>query len=191
MDFKELVYKRRTIRRFKQEPVSLEILKDLVDLGRVAPAGGNNQAVEYIIITNQGIREKLFPLVKWAGGLPPEMRTPEENRRPMAYIVVLLNTTIKKGGDHDVGAAVENILLGAANVGLGTCWMGAIDRKKIHSLLDIPKSHEVKHVISIGYPDEESVMEEYKDSFKYWKDDSGKMHVPKRSLDDVILKIEE
>ncbi|MBD3186167.1 nitroreductase [Candidatus Bathyarchaeota archaeon] len=187
--FKKLAFKRRTIRRFTPEPVSTNILKDLVDLGRIAPAGGNSQAVEYIIVNREDMREKLFPLLRWAASLPPDMRTPEEGRRPMAYIIVLLNTEIKKGGDHDVGAAVENILLGATSVGLGACWMGAIDRKKIRTLLNVPKTHDVKHVISIGYPDEESVMEVYDDSFKYWKDDGGRMHVPKRELDGVILKI--
>lgn len=187
--FKELVLKRRTIRRFKSKPVPTSILKDLVDLGRIAPAGGNKQAVEYVIVNREDMREELFPLLRWAASLPPDMRTPEEDRRPMAYIIVLLNTKIKKGGDHDVGAAIENILLGATSLGLGACWMGAIDRKKIHALLDMPKTHDVKHVISLGYPDEESVMEEYHDSFKYWKDDDGMMHVPKRGLDNVLLKV--
>ena len=62
------------------------------------------------------------------------MRILEENRRPMAYIVVLVNTEIKKAGDGEVGGAVENILLGAVNNGLGTCWMGSINKEKIREL---------------------------------------------------------
>lgn len=191
MDFEEVIYKRRTIRRFKQIPVPIDLLRKIVDFARVAPAGQNIQSIEYIIITNQEFREKLFQCLSWAGALPPEMRTPEEGRKPMSYIIVLTNNDIKKGAEFDVGAAVENILLGCVNFGLGACWMGAIDRGNIQSIFKIPKNYEVKHVISIGYPDEESVIEPYKDTFKYWKDESGKMHIPKRDLDKIIFKIIE
>ncbi|MHA1339499.1 MAG: nitroreductase family protein [Promethearchaeota archaeon] len=191
MDFEEVVYKRRTIRRFKQEPIELDILKKLIDYARVAPVASNIQALEYIIVVKKDVCNELFKHLRWAGALPPEMRTPEENRRPVAYIIVLLNKDIKKGADHDVGAAVENILLGATNFGIGACWMGAIDREKIRELLKIPKNYEIKHVISLGFPDEESIIEKYNDSFKYWKDEAGRMHVPKRSLDEIIYKIEK
>ena len=190
MDLEEIIYKRRTIRRFKQEPISLDTLKKLVDFARVAPMARNVQALEFIIVENAEMRKKLFPLVSWAGSLPKEQRTPENGREPTAYIIVLVNTKIKRPFvDFDVGAAVENILLGAVSFGIGTCWMAAINYKKIRELFEIPEHYDLKQVISLGYPDEESVMETYKDSFKYWKDADGKMHVPKRELDDIILKI--
>jgi nitroreductase len=189
MDFEEVIWKRRTIRRYKQTPISLETLKKLVDYARIAPQGSNRQALEYIIIVNEEMRSNLFSLVRWAGALPPGMREPKEGRRPMAYIIVLLNTKIKKDADIDCGAAVENILLGLTNEGLGACWQGAIDRPKIHSLLDLPEHIEVKYVVSLGYPDEESQIEKYSGDFNYWKTDDGKMHVPKKSLEDVIRRI--
>ncbi|TFG18890.1 MAG: nitroreductase [Promethearchaeota archaeon] len=189
MEFEEVIRKRRTIRRFKPTPVPLEILKKLVDYARIAPQGSNNQALEYVIITNEEMRSKMFANVRFASALQPEMRIPEEGRRPMAYIVVLLDSTIKKEGDTDCGAAVENILLGITYHGLGACWQGAIDQPAIHSLLELPEPLKVQYVISIGYPDEESQMEEFNGDFKYWKTDDGKMHVPKKSLEDVIFKI--
>ncbi len=190
MEFEDVIYKRRTIRRFLQRPIEVKLLKQLIDYGRVAPAGNNIQPVEYIIVTSDEQRAALFSMVRWAASLPKEMRTPEEGKRPMAYLIVLVNTKIKKNAQMDVGGAVENILLGAANHGLGTCWMGAIDRKKIQKHFEIPSHYEVSHVISLGYPAEKSTMEPHEDSFKYWKDEEGNMHVPKRSLEDVILKIE-
>ena len=188
MDFEEIIYKRRTIRRFKQDSVSKEILRKLIDFARVAPMGSNIQSLEFITISNLKIREQLFPLVNWAASLPKRERTPEEGRRPTAYIIVLVNTNIKKNADFDVGAAVENILLGAVNHGLGCCWMGSIDRNKIRELLSIPDFYDIKQVISLGVPDEKSYMESYKDSLKYWKDENGDMHVPKKSLEDIIYK---
>ncbi|MFX0142114.1 MAG: nitroreductase family protein [Candidatus Hodarchaeota archaeon] len=189
MDLEDAIFKRRTIRRFKQDPISLDLLKKLVDYARVAPMASNIQALEFIIVETREMREKLFPLVNWAGSLPPEQRTPEINRRPTAYIIVLVNTEIKKTYvDFDVGAAVENILLGAVMHGIGSCWMGSINARRIKKLLEIPDNYDIKHIISLGYPDEESVMEPYTDTFKYWKDEDGKMHVPKRDLNDIIFK---
>lgn len=190
MDLEESIYKRRTIRRFKPEPISLETLKKLVDYARVAPVARNVQALEFIIVNNSEMTQKLFPLVRWANSLPEDQRTPEKGREPTAYILVLVNKKIKSAFvDFDVGAAVENILLGAISFGIGTCWMAAIDYKRIKELFEIPEDYDLKQVISIGYPDEESIMEPYKDKFAYWKDSDGKMHVPKRDLDDVIFKI--
>ncbi|MFX0105993.1 MAG: nitroreductase family protein [Candidatus Hodarchaeota archaeon] len=190
MDFEEIIYKRRTIRRFKQVPISIDKLKKLIDFARVAPMATNIQSLEFIIVENADIREKLFSLVNFASLLPPDQRTPEKGREPTAYIIVLVNTKIKRVlVDFNVGAAVENILLGAVNLGIASCWMANINAKKIRELLEIPEYYDIKHVISLGYPDEESVMEPYEDSFKYWKDDDGRMHVPKRALEDTIFKI--
>jgi nitroreductase len=189
MDVEEAIYKRRTIRRFKQTPISVEILKKLIDYARVAPMGNNVQSLDYIIVFNSDTRKKLFPLLSWAASLPEEERVPETNRHPMAYIIVILNNLIKKDNDSEVGGAIENILLGATKYDLGSCWMGAIDRKKIRELFKIPDNYDIRYVISLGYPDEQSEVESYKDSFKYWKDNENLMHVPKKSLDDIILKI--
>lgn len=190
MDFEDIVYKRRTIRRFKSDSIALETLKKLIDFARIAPMARNIQALEFIIVHNSEMREQMFPLVNWAASLPQDQRVPEKGREPTAYIVVLLNTDIKSSYvDFDVGAAVENILLGAVNFGIGCCWMGSIKREKIRKLLEIPQNYDIKHVISLGYPDEDSIIENYKDSFNYWKTSDGQMHVPKRPLESIIFKI--
>ena len=189
MNIEEAIYKRRTIRRFKQDPIPRDILKKLIDYARVAPVGSNIQSLEFIIVESHDMRQKLFPLVKWASSLPKEKRAPESGREPMAYIIVLVNTDIKKFYvDFDVGAAVENILLGAISYGIGTCWMGSIKGIKIKKLLEIPENYEIKHVISLGYPDETSILEPFEGSFKYWKE-GNEMHVPKRKLDEILIKI--
>ena len=189
MDLKEIIYNRRTIRRFKQDEVPIGILRNLIDLARVAPMGNNIQSLEYIIVVDADVRKEIFAAIRWAGALPENERTPEEGRRPMAYIIVLIDKTVKESPGAEIGAAVQNILLGACSIGLATCWMGAIDRPKIKEILKLAEKYEVSHLVSLGYPDEESVMEPYKGSMKYWKDEDRKMHIPKKSLDDVILKI--
>ena len=86
---------------------------------------------------------------------------------------------------------MHSFRLAAREEMLGELRKEAIDKKKIRAVLDVPKTHEITHVISIGYPAEKSTIEDYEGSFKYWKDEDGNMHVPKRSLDDVIFKIIE
>lgn len=190
MEFEDIIYGRRSIRRFKQEPLSIDILKKLIDFARVAPMARNIQGLEFIIVQKPETREELFPLLRWASSLPEDQRTPEEGKKPTAYIIVLVNKRIKNSYfNFDVGAAVENILLGAVNFGLGCCWMGSIDREKIRELLKIPDYYEITHVISMGYPDEDSVIKPYEGSFDYWKDDRGQMNVPKRSLSEILFKI--
>ena len=189
MDIEEAIYKRRTIRRFKPEPIDIEILKKLVDFARLAPMGNNIQSIDYIIVSDPNYVSNVFPLLSWAGSLPKNERIPDIGRQPMAYIIVLVNSKIKKNADLDVGGAIENILLGAIKYGLGTCWMGSINRKRLRALFKIPSYYEIKNVISLGYPDEVSRIELYKGSFKYWKDQEGIMHIPKKKLDDIIFNI--
>jgi len=189
MDVEDAIKIRRTIRRFKQDPIPLNTLKNLIDLARVAPMAKNVQALEFIIVREKENVKELFKLIKFASSLPIHLRTPEKGREPTAYIIVLVNTKIKASYvDFDVGAAVENMLLGAVKYGIGTCWMGNIKVSKIRSFCQIEDFYEVKHVISLGYPDEESKVERFEGSFKYWKDEKG-MHVPKRALQDIILKV--
>ena len=190
MDIEDVIYKRRTIRRYKQDLIPIDTLKKLIDFARVAPASSNLQNIEYIIVIDPIMKDKLFPLLKWAGYLPKSERLPPIGQRPTAYIIVLVNTKIKKGNvDFNVGAAVENILLGAVKFELGSCWIGSIDRKKIKQLFEIPDHYNVKHVISLGFPNEKSIIERYIGSFKYWKDTSNIIHVPKKELKDLLFKI--
>ncbi len=74
MNFEEIIFKRRTIRRFKQDPISVDILKKLVDFARVAPMAKNVQALDFIIVEKPETRKKLFQLISWAGSLPQDQR---------------------------------------------------------------------------------------------------------------------
>ena len=189
MDVEEAIRSRRTIRRYKQEPIPLDLLKNLIDLARLAPMAKNIQALEFIIVRESKNVNELFKMVKYASSLPEDQRTPERGREPTAFIIVLINTTIKSEYvDYDVGAAVQNILLGAEKYGIGTCWMGNINVSKIREYFQIDERNAIKHVISMGYPDEKSRVELFKGSFSYWKDTQG-MHVPKRKLEDILIKI--
>nr|MBC8358279.1 nitroreductase family protein [Candidatus Aminicenantes bacterium] len=129
---------RRTIRRFKQKPISKSILKYLINAARLAPSAANLQPLEFITITNNDVCSKVFVHLRWAGYIAP-YGIPSLKERPVAYIAVLV-TRIKaqpKYAAYDVGAAAENIMLSAWERGIGSCWMQTINRAKIKRILNI------------------------------------------------------
>lgn len=189
MEIDEAIRKRRSIRKFKQKEIGINILKELIDYARVAPSAANVQPLEYYIVTDDSLKSEVFDNLKWAGYIAPE-GDPKDKERPVAYIIVLVNKNKKKFPTRrDVGAAVENVLLAAINKNIGSCWLGAIDRKNLTSILELPSKYKIDSVIALGYPKEEAVVEKSKNGdIKYWKDEQGILHVPKRSLDEVIYK---
>lgn len=186
MSLYDFILKRRSIRRFRQEPIPYSILEKLVNAARVAPSAGNLQPLEYIIVDDKGTCAEIFLNLRWAAYIAPR-GTPPEGKRPTAYIVVLVNKNIKvKNYERDVGAAVENILLAALEQGVGTCWIESIERENLRQILKVPASHEIDSVGALGYKAQESVVEEMTDSVKYWLDNHETLHVPKRKLTDIL-----
>jgi nitroreductase len=177
--------KRRSIRKFEQREIPIELLKKLADAARVAPSGANIQPIEYVIINEQALRERIFPCLHWAGYITPK-GDPQKGEEPTGYIIMLINTRIKEANyQYDVGASAENICLCAVEHGLGTCLMGAIEREAIRKILRIPEYYIIDLVVSLGYPKEQPVMEDMQESVRYYKDEKGVLHVPKRRLHDI------
>lgn len=189
MKIYDLIKSRRTIRKFAPKPIELSFLERLVDAGRLAPSAGNLQPLEYIVTVSDTVKEKIFPNVRWARYIAPE-GNPKEVERPMAYIIILINkeNLLVPFYKYDVGASAENITLAALEEGIGCCWIGSFDRKKIKNILNIPDEYSIDLILALGYPLESP---EYYDiekgkSIKYHKDTSGRLHIPKRKLDDII-----
>ncbi|MBN2417968.1 MAG: nitroreductase family protein [Deltaproteobacteria bacterium] len=185
---KEMVLKTRSIRRFIEEPVSEETLLHLIDIARLSASAANLQPLKYIISCKEDMNNIIFPNLKWAGYLR-EWKGPEKGERPSAYIIVMGDRSISGSFGCDHGIATQNILLGATELGLSCCIIGALDRKKITENLNIPEKYEILHIIAIGKAGEEVILEEMeKDgSVKYWRDRDGIHHVPKRTLRDILV----
>ncbi|NQT00138.1 MAG: nitroreductase family protein [Candidatus Omnitrophica bacterium] len=182
------ILNRRSVRSFRQKKIALKILRQLVNAARVAPSGANLQPCEFVVVDKIETLEKVFSALSWAGYIRPA-GDPPEGKRPTAYIVVVVNKRKKPlCPEADVSAAIENILLVAQEKGLGSCWLGSIDRNKIRKALAIPLYCEIKYVVALGYPEEQPKLEKLKSSVKYWKDKRGRLHVPKRSLQEVLHK---
>jgi len=186
---KELILKNRSYRRFSQEDrIEGQTLMELVDLARLSPSAANMQPLKYILSYEPEKNARIFPHLAWAGYLK-DWPGPAEGERPSAYIIILGDTEINKSFGCDHGIAVQSILLGATEKGLGGCIVGTVQREELRKTLDIPSRYEILLVLALGKPKEEVVVETAGPTpdIKYWRDDKGLHHVPKRALDEIII----
>jgi nitroreductase len=185
----ELIRKNRSYRRFKEDVrISRETLVELVDLARLSPSGSNLQPLKYVISCDPERNALIFRYLAWAGYLK-DWPGPAKGERPAAYVIILSDTRVRKTGGCDHGIAAQSILLGAAEKDLGGCIIGSIDRDKLRRALSIPARDDILLVIALGKPAEKVVIEQVGSDgdVKYWRDDQGVHHVPKRSLDEIII----
>ena len=185
----ELIRNTRSCRRFYEDhPVSVEILKRLIKLAGMGGSARNVQPLKYIISSDTALNEKIFPHLGWAGYLS-DWPGPVKGERPSAYIVCLLDTNISKEAECDLGIATQNILLSATDQGLAGCRIGSIS-PKLRKVLDLPDHLQIILVIALGKRKESVVLEDVGSDgdIKYWRDRSEVHHVPKRSLDEVIVR---
>ena len=189
MKFRELVTRSRSIRRFDESvEVSASTLRDLVELACYVPSAANRQPLRYLPVTGCEMLDGVFPCLKWAGYLE-EWPGPEPGERPPAGLVVLCRNEDTAGAACDSGIAAQTILLGAAEKELGGCIIAAIDREQLMRELDLPDGWAVLMVIAIGKPAETVVIDQIEPDgdIRYWRDQQGIHHVPKRQVDELLV----
>ncbi len=187
---KELVLKNRSYRRFDEKfQVSPEILMELIDLARITPSARNAQPLKYIISYTAESNRLIFPSLAWAAYLK-NWNGPAEGERPTAYIVVLLDKNISENPFCDHGITAQTILLGAVEKGLGGCIIMSLKKDKLKEDLQISDQYEILMVIALGKPAEKIVLEPIPKNgdFRYWRDEADTHHVPKRSLEEIVVK---
>jgi nitroreductase len=187
---KDLVAKGRSIRRFYgDKAITNEQLRELVEFARLSPSGGNLQPIKYALVCTSEMNEKVYETLSWAGYLK-DWDGPIASERPTGYIIMLRDKSLIKTLSWDEGIFAQSIFLGASEMGLGGCIIGNIKRDKLSANLNIGDKFEIALVIALGYPKENVILENIDDngSVKYWRDEQGNHHVPKRSLEDLIVK---
>jgi len=190
MRLKNLVLKTRSYRRFDETyRIPWNALKKLIDLARLSASGANRQPLKYLIYTSHVDCEKVFPSVIWAAYLK-NWDGPVPGERPSGYIIILGDKSISETFGVDHGIAAQSIMLGATEAGLGGCMIASIKRELLRSVLKIPDRFEILLILALGKPVEKVILDEINDNdVKYWRDDQANHHVPKRSLDELIIKI--
>lgn len=187
MSVENIIKNRRTARSFSDKAVDEKILTEIIDLVRLSPSGANLQPLRYGIITDEKLREGMFPHIRYAGYIKDWNPTFIES--PKAFIVVLCDNTVirPEKAECDAGIAMMAISLLAEEKGLKSCILGAIDKKELKNILDIGDDYEIKYLVGLGYANKKSEYYDSNDEVKYSMVEEGKFLVPKKDKDSVIL----
>jgi nitroreductase len=137
--------RRRSVRRFQNKPLAPEILELLMKAAMAAPSGNNAQPWEFAVVQDVKVKEALSTVHPWV-----------YMAKEAAAAIVVLGDKSSEWWEHDCAAATENLLLAAANLGLGTVWCGIKENHEeaIRKILGVPSRLGVLCIIPIGYPAE-------------------------------------
>jgi len=186
---KELVLINRSYRRFDANVlVNTQTLYDLVELARICPSAANLQPIKYYLSNSADLNDIIFSTLAWAGYLK-DWAGPQQDEQPSAYIIILGDKSIKADFGIDPGIVAQTMLLGAVEKGLGGCMIASVRRQELHQALNLPDELEIVLVIALGKPVETVVLEDLPTdgSIRYYRDAQQVHHVPKRSLQDLIV----
>ena len=186
---RDVVRKTRSYRRFFQDrAIDLSTLRELVDLGRLSASGMNVQPLKYLLSCEPQRNARIFPHLRWAAHLT-DWPGPTEGERPAAYIIILGDQEISASSGCDQCIAAQSIMLGATERGLGGCMIRGVQREALRQALHIPDRYKILLVLALGTPKEQVVVDPLgpDGDTRYWRDEQGIHHVPKRSLDEIII----
>lgn len=145
MTLREVFDKRKSMRKFTGEPITEEQLKSIMEAAQLAPSASNKQPYKFIMIKNDELKKEFRKLA-----------IPQRFVMKAAVIFVVLGD--KELAPYfyktDIGIAVQQMALQAAELGLGSCWLGAFDRDKTRDFLKVPIPWEVVTLLLVGIPDE-------------------------------------
>jgi len=145
MEVFDAIKTRRSIRKYKPEPIPEEKLRNILEAARLAPSAGNRQPWRFVVVQNKGLKKALA-----------EAANNQTFLNDASAIIVAI-------GDPEVSArwyerdpmiALEHIVLAATAMGYGACWIGAFDENAIKHLLKIPANVKIIALLPIGIPDE-------------------------------------
>ncbi len=197
MEFGEVIQKRRSVRSFKTDDVSDELVDKLIKIAHIAPSGSNVKNWSYVVVKSDNYKQKLLKAVEnRIEDLSSKMKskTAKDNflgyskyftffsNAPVVIACVMKkydslstriinrydkeNAVVSTAGVQNVAASIENLILAAADEGLGTCWMTGplIAKKTMEEILNIPEDEDLAALIPIGWPLEDTKPNELPES---------------------------
>lgn len=188
--FSELVKATRSFRNFDPEyRLSDETMRELIELCRYTPSTANSQSIKFAFANSVPSCEKIFPMLGWAGYIK-ENKPPYDGNVPAAYILVCYDTDIANEIEIDAGICAQTIVLGAMDKGIGACMIGSFDKLKAAELFALPDNIKPRLFIALGKPAETVEIVDIKDGdVKYYRGGKDKHFVPKRTTDELIVKM--
>ena len=143
---------RRSIRRYRPDPVPDEMIEQLLEAGRWAPSASNRQPWQFIVVRDEAILKQVaqhaaYYFIRWA----------HVEEAPLLIVLCgdARNRIYRQFLHEDVGLAGSQIMLQAHALGLGTCWIGGLDRKAIADVLKVPEHIEIVGLLTVGFPAED------------------------------------
>ena len=143
---------RRSIRRYRPDPVPDEMIEQLLEAGRWAPSASNRQPWQFIVVRDEAILKQVaqhaaYYFIRWA----------HVEEAPLLIVLCgeARNRIYRQFLHEDVGLAGSQIMLQAHALGLGTCWIGGLDRKAIADVLKVPEHLDIVGLLTVGFPDED------------------------------------
>ncbi|HII17096.1 TPA: nitroreductase family protein [Candidatus Woesearchaeota archaeon] len=158
MDVFEAIHKRRSIRKYTDQPVEWDKVVHILEAGRLAPNAGNLCNFKFVAVREDAIRKLMAKACynqEWMEQAPIHIMVctePDKSKRfyglrgERFYVI------------QDCAAAAENMLIAATALGLGSCWVSAFDEERLRRIHNLPEQVIVQMVITIGYPAEEPEM---------------------------------
>jgi nitroreductase len=144
MDVSKAISTRRSIRRYKPDPIPEDVLLKVLEAARLAPSAGNRQPWRFVVVKDKNRR---MELAKAANNQSFIAEAP-------VVIAVLGESSISRWYKQDPMIAAEHICLEATELGLGTCWIGAFNEPDVKKILKIPEGSSVICLLPLGYPAE-------------------------------------
>ena len=189
MDFLAFVKKARTCRRFAEDkPLQRQDLDFLVECARHTPSARNAQQVRFVQVLSE-TSARLFPLTHWAMALK-DWQGPYAGERPTAFLALLLPVDSSELCLVDLGIVAQTVQLAAASKGIGCCIIKSFDQQKAEELLEVPQSLRLQLVLGLGVAVEKRVSVDVpaSGSLAYYRDGNGVHYVPKRSLEELVIR---
>jgi len=148
MELMDVIGKRRSIRKYKPDPVPRADIEYILEAARLAPSWANTQCWKFIVVTDAKVKEALAMAGNaWTAQAPVIIAACADPSKPGT-----------KGDQQyymlDIGIAMEHLILAAADRGLGTCWIGAFDESVAKKALGVPDNIRVVATTPLGYPDQ-------------------------------------
>lgn len=143
MSLLDTIKSRRSVRAYKAERIPADKLEKLLEAARLAPSARNLQAWKFLVVDDEAIKKQLVPAC---------------NNQPSvgsaSHVIAGIGDPSLKWHQVDLAIALEHIVLEAAELGLGTCWIGAFSEDDVKKVLKVPLDKKVVALLTVGYPDE-------------------------------------
>lgn len=154
MDLYQALAGRRSVRKYKPDPVPADLLTKILNAGRISPSWSNLQCWKFIVVQDPAGKERL------AASLPPNNPALKAVREQAPVVIVVCADPAQSGNQDgkeyyllDAGLAMQQMMLAAYAEGLGTCWVCWFDEAKARAALQVPPEYRIVAISPLGVPD--------------------------------------